>query len=225
MNNKEKVDYYYNFMLRCARNYTEIRDIKSLSYNNQPIKKLLYKIIEDNNEYLLTQDYLRVLVYCNAGFDFRKTIYDGLASIASNDHQKIIKEMCGHYQFVTSRAICSSKMQYAKMMMKKEDKDLIYLYNFYRDYIFKDDNKFYDRTTLSSAIFKILVNCIVDNEKEHFKEYCDCIIKNEVRFVEFLELHGVQIAKMNEFFEFYPIKDIVEHLRSKIIEKKRGNNE
>ena len=110
MNKNDLISYYYNTLKKYINYVCNIDrrvnfTVKSLSYNNHSLKELLGIIIDNNNQYLLTDDYLLEMIlnsiYGGDIYDcrnFRKDLYQNLHILVSNDKKEIIKDLIKYYE-------------------------------------------------------------------------------------------------------------------------------
>ena len=231
MNKEKLVEEYYNKLVRYVRKESRGKLIfKSLSSIICPIKKTIRKIIDDNNHYLLTDDYLNVLAHCAIYWvDFRETIYKSLARIANNNHAEIIKEMKDHIHRLTVRRDSRDNIDHIIAntrpdMIEMLNEYLEILHNIWNNY--EGNDKPYDARIVEALLERITACCIIDNEIDRYHDYASVIFSDFTRCSEFLKLNNVKIYPwddedtMNDFLEAYPVREIYNHMKGETLEKR-----
>lgn len=234
MNKDKLVEEYYNKLVKYFKNEGKRYGLKfkSLSSINCPIKQTLWKIISDNNQYLLTDEYLLMMakrfVYWD---DYRDELYKSLSAIASNDHKCMVREMYSHFNRLTVRWDSREKVDYIIALASDDVKKMIDKYNKVEDAIWdnydndNDNDKCkYDGLLLTELLKKVAATCIVDNEIDRFSEYSDTIFSDPYRCAEFLKFYDIDStfspSKITDFVEDYTLKELYNHFKNKAIEKR-----
>ena len=221
--NQKLVDKYYDQIMKYVRLETcYLYDIKKLSYNNHSVKALLNKIIEDGNDYLLTDAFSMIMVHINRNsYTFREDIYNRLKAIASNDSYSIVEVMNEYVTWLVGSY--KTKTDPGEILDKVLPDDYKFMLDIYKDARseiwsnLKDYNDNIHKELLFRAIIAVMTNCIIDNEIDKFPLYCNCILANRTRFIEMLIMYGVNIPILKYFLEVCPMRDIYERFNGKYL--------
>jgi hypothetical protein len=216
MYHKELVDYYYDRISHFITN----KKIKELSYEGHSYQDVLNKIIEDGNEYLLVDSYLRYIVHsCQLNDDACKQIYNSLAAIASNDHKFKVNEMTYYFKDIIEELSYIGKDINPSVLVKDQIYiDLINVYSeFYKKIKINTSIGCRDRNILKNTLCIILATCLVDGEFDRCREYCNCLYDNYREFLDFFALQGARwTTGIQNIIEACSISDLCERLKGKI---------
>jgi len=198
-----KVDYYYNCLLEYTNFLFPKQNIKSLSSNKSPIKKLLSRIIDKNNEYLLTKSYMYYLILdsmCiyngNISDKFRDVLYEKLLNLALGENEKIMDLIyylnlieTGQTLYLGFSEIETKRVKY---LLDEDIKNLIndFHYSLIR---LKANSKY-----IQDADYRLILNsfriicslCIINQNYEDYNLIIDNIFNNMDSFLERLKLNG-----------------------------------
>lgn len=224
MSHNELVNYYYEKIRKCFEKEMKPQKVKSLSCNNFPVKEVLAKIIEDNNQYLLTDSYLRILAYsCCTWYGERESLYRRLYRIGSNEHIKLVAAMKEYVNRLDDGFnVKHGSIKWILNRLTDEERSLLTTYQdasmvIHRDFLDKVDT--YHLQLIRKLLLFVAGACIVDNEWNQYSEYARCIIDNREQISEFLVLQDVDCGNVDVFLEVCPMHNIYYHFKDKTIEK------
>lgn len=193
------------------------RKVEELPFNDVNLLKcLISKIISDNNDYLLTDNYLYDLVcHFEDNDNFKRSLCERLAKLASNNHYDLVYEVKEGFD----RIICDNiRGKLMDNFYKVSDEYIELLNTFYaslnRIWFGSPINVKIDEKRLFREIFvRIMAACVVDRETDKYSTYCAYILDHRDEFMEILRINGVRDGMAaSMFFEVYPFHDIYENM-------------
>ena len=193
------------------------RKVEELPFNDVNLLKcLISKIISDNNDYLLTDNYLYDLVCHFEDNDyFKRSLCERLAKLASNNHYDLVDEVKSGF----NRIICDNvRGKLMENFYKVSDEYIELLNTFYaslnRIWFGSPINVKTEEKGLFREIFVIIMAlCVVDRETDKYRTYCAYILDHRDEFMEILRINGVRDGMAaSKFFEVYPFHDIYENM-------------
>ena len=193
------------------------RKVEELPFNDVNLLKcLISKIISDNNDYLLTDNYLYDLVcHFEDNDNFKRSLCERLAKLASNNHYDLVYEVKSGF----NRIICDNVR--GKLMdnfYKVSDEYIELLNTFYaslnRIWFGSPINVKTEEKRLFREIFVIIMAaCVVDRETDKYSTYCAHILDHRDEFMEILRINGVRDGMdASKFFEVYPFHDLYKNM-------------
>lgn len=187
MNREDKIIEFYNKLSRYIDlvDYTfKINDIKDT------IIDLFGKIIDNNNDYLLTDGYLFYLID-KSKTDYKDrfftSIIDTLTAIANNDKDKIVVEMAYYFS--------STRLSYnLRELLNKAEKEILKAHENSVDKL----SKLHDWiSNMNGGIIEthILIayagKAILDRNFDEYHEIVNGVIENAQEIIDELKLNGV----------------------------------
>ena len=197
-----KVNYYYNCLMEYANFLFPDKNIKSLSSNKTPIKKILLEIIENNNDYLLTKSYMYYLildsmcVYKNIFYDnFRDNLYQLLVNITLGE-KHLIRDLI-HYINIIENGY-NLYFRFSETETKRVryllDKDINKILNDYHNSILRlEVNSHFENEDYRIVInsFKIICAiCIINKNYDEYNSIVETIFNDLDSFLDRIKLNG-----------------------------------
>ena len=203
MNKNKKIDNYYNKLLEYRNSFLLLPRAHSLSSNNYSTKKVIESIVNNNNDYLLTNSYLYFLAVTSISqFEsFTKVLYEKLNNL-SKDKELIIKELFSYLDSYHTYCIHRTShdnytlgfdltVNLRKLSTALED-DLNYLYNHYMIRVEADNSLSSVEYNISKVILNIYA-CLslYDQSSTEFEDLSIPFLDNTKSRLEELKMNGL----------------------------------
>ena len=232
MDNKKLVKKYYrklwyftryNFWYTSHFKFSLIRG-REMKFSKSSIKGHLEKIINDGNDYLLTNAYLfNIETFHSDDYHFNEGICDHLSYISGNNHEKMITEMAEFLEYsVIDRFNDDMHISaYKEHLMDSNHHELwekvlrVRCDINYGNYV--DAEK--DYGIIESIIYRVAASCIVDNTYDLFDHYMDILKEHSRDIIEYFKLNGLNPFRLLDYFEEVSIIDVLKKYEGKEIIK------
>ena len=235
MRYSKKVNEYYNKLLNYVREeaYSGER-ISKLSYRNHSVKNLLNTIINNNCDYVLTDDLLHIvadrsMLDCLS----RSYLYEILQCFPSNDRVSILEEITRY--FITMMMNMDIAIRYKKSNFEKETRRLskehlnivntLYAASKELDY----ENKYhtyYHKNFEMNILYAIAAICVYEKRENDFIEYCIRFLAYRDKFCEFFHEHRIMLGiNTIEFYENYPLDAVFQDVIGKVSNGEKDESE
>ena len=237
MNKSQKIDNYCQKLLEYRNSLRMIRRVHALSSNNYPIKKIIENIVNNNNDYLLTNSFLYFLAVTSINCDneftnpYSKVLYEKLCNL-NGDKESIIKEVFNYLD--AYHTYCIYRLSHDNYTLGYDltinvrkfatafEYDLNDLYNSSMIRIEADDSL----TKLEYNISKIILNIFssisfYEGDIEVFKELSKPFLENTKNILDELKMNGLFIETNEEDEKQYSLDNFINYFINTPLEKNK----
>ncbi len=222
MDNKKLAKKYYRKIMHYAfYTYWFTKHLKYIFERTKEIRvdknDIIYyleKIIDNGNEYLLTDDYLfNIVSFHKDDYPFFESIPIHLKYLSSNEHEKMVTEMAEFIEYIvtdrysdTPHIIVTQEDLIKKNHLNIWEKVLHERWDImYGDYVDTDT----EVECLLSILYRIAASCIVDNNYVDFDHYTNILKEHSHDILEYFKLNGLSEYTIHDYFEEVSIIDIL----------------